>query len=301
MMLRTPALAALAVLVAAAPAAAEELRQLTPIYNGLVYPEGPIFDGKTLLFTDMKLGSVFRYDGAGHVTPVWSHPGCGPTALAPVPSGQWLVACHLTHELVFLDLHDLSAPKLIARAPFRRPNDMYPSPHGAYVSRSGEFSAGAPVTGEVWLVRASDNQQQVVRRLRYANGVAVTRDGKFLLVDEHLAHRVWRYPIQPDGSLAERTLAFDVEDVIGTRASPLDGPDGIEPARDGSFYVAIYGRGMILHVSANGVLIERFYADGYPRLTNMALTPDESGLYAVSSTADESAGALFYIDLKVHE
>lgn len=299
MMLRLPAVAALTLSMLVLPATAEPSRELTPIYAGLIYPEGPIFDGNTLLFTDMKLGSVLRYDGT-NVSPVWSDPDCGPTALAPLPSGRWLVACHLTHELVFLDLHDLAAPKLMARVPFRRPNDMYPSPNGAYVSRSGEFSASAPITGEVWLVRAPDDQQQVLRHVHYANGVAVTRDGKYLLVDEHLEHHVWRYPIKPDGSLDERTLAFDVEDVIGSHASPLDGPDGIEPARDGSFYVAIYGRGMILHVSANGVLIERFYADGYPKLTNMALTPDESGLYAVSSMADEHAGALFYIDLKAH-
>ena len=299
MMSRTSALVVLALFVLAQPAAAEDSRELTPIYTGLIYPEGPIFDGNTLLFTDMKLGSVLRLDGKT-VAPVWSDPNCGPTALAPLPSGQWLVACHLTHELVFLDLHDLTAPKQIARTPFRRPNDMYPSPKGAYVSRSGEFAVSAPITGEVWLVRAPDDQQQVLRNIHYANGVAVTRDGKDLLVDEHLAHHIWRYPIKADGSLGERTLAFDVETVIGSHASPLDGPDGIEPARDGSFYVAIYGRGMIRHVAANGQLIERFYADGYPKLTNMALTPDESGLYAVSSAADEHAGALFYIDLKAH-
>lgn len=298
-MLRRAAFTAVLNLCLTGAVVAEPSRALTPIYTGLVYPEGPIFDGPTLLFTDMKLGAVLQYDGHA-VSRVWSDPSCGPTALAPLHGSEWLIACHLTHELAFLDLHDLAAPKQLARTPFRRPNDMYAGAHGVYVSRSGEFAASAPITGEVWLVKAASDQQQVARRIHYANGVAVTRDGKFLLVDEHLEHRVWRYPINPDGTLGERTLAFDVESVIGDRASPLDGPDGIEPARDGSFYVAIYGRGMILHVAAGGTLIERFTANGYPKLTNMALTPDESGLYAVSSMADEQAGALFYVDLKAH-
>ena len=47
-----------------------------------------------------------------------------------------------------------------------------------------------------------------------------------------------------------------------------------------------------------GRLSERFTAENYPKLTNIALTPDERGLYAVSSTADERIGALFYIELK---
>ncbi len=297
MMFRLSAIAALTVLALGLSASAEPVRELKPIYNGLIYPEGPIFDGPILLFTDMKLGAVMQYDGK-RVTPVWSDPNCGPTALAPLPSGLWLAACHMTHELAFLDLHDLAAPKLVARTPFRRPNDMYAGKDGVYVSRSGEFDPRAQITGEVWLVRSPDLQQLVATHIHYANGVAVTRDGKYLLVDEHLEHHVWRYPIKPDGTLGDRTLAFDVETVIGPDASPLDGPDGIEPARDGSFYVAIYGRGMILHVAADGGLIERFTASAYPKLTNMALTPDESGLYAVSSMADEHAGALFYIELK---
>ena len=279
----------------AGPAAAEPVHVMTPVDTSLVYPEGTIFDGNVLLLADMKRGGIFRFNG-GSVSAVWRDDQCGPTSLAPLPSGLWLVACHLTHEVVFLDLSDLGAPREIARTPFRRPNDMYAGHDGVYVSRSGEFEPDAPITGEVWLVRTPADQRRVESGIHYANGVAVTHDGRYLLVCEHLEHRVWRYPIKAQGSLGERALAFDLTSVLPTLA-PLEGPDGIEPARDGSFYVAVYGRGMVLHVSAAGMLLERFTTPGYPKLTNIALTPGETGLYAVSSMADERAGAVFYIDL----
>ena len=286
-------------LAAASPAAAEPVHAMAPVYGGLIYPEGPIFDGNTLLLTDMKLGAVLRFEG-NSASPVWSDGRCGPTSLARLPSGLWLVACHLSHELAFLDLHDLNAAKLIARTPFRRPNDMYAGAAGVYVSRSGEFDPAAAITGEVWLVRTPDDQRRVESQIHYANGVTVTRDGRDLLVDEHLEHRVWRYPLQPDGSLGARSLAFDLAPVLGPGAEPLMGPDGIEPAADGSYFIAVYGAGMVLHVDRGGALIERFTTPGYPKLTNVALTPRESGLYAVSSMSDEHAGALFYVDLPRH-
>jgi len=286
-------------LAAASPAMAEPVHAMARVYGGLIYPEGPIFDGDTLLLTDMKLGAVLRF-ASNRASPVWSDDRCGPTALARLPSGLWLVACHLSHELVFLDLHDLTSAKLVARTPFRRPNDMYAGPHGVYVSRSGEFDPAAPITGEVWLVRSPTDQRRVESRIHYANGVAVTRDGRDLLVDEHLEHRVWRYPLQSDGSLGARTLAFDLAPVLRPGAPPLTGPDGIEPAADGSYYIAAYDAGMVLHVDRGGMLIERFTTPGYPKLTNIALTPGETGLYAVSSLSGEQAGALFYVDLPGH-
>lgn len=268
----------------------------SPVYTNLTYPEGTVFDGNALMFTDMKRGLVFRMTG-GTPQPIWTDTRCGPTALAKLPSGQWLLACHLSHELVFLDLTNPMAPTVIARRPFRRPNDMYAWHLGVYVTRSGEFSRSAPVRGEVWLVKGPDDMRRVADGIHYANGVAVTRDDRFLLVSEHLERRVWRYPILPTGDLGERVPAFTFS-ATGT-ALALAGPDGIEPAPDGSFFVAIYWTGEVLRISPAGTVTGTVLTSGgYAKVTNIALTPDGHGLYAVASSEDETKGALTYVKLQ---
>jgi sugar lactone lactonase YvrE len=267
---------------------------IAPIYTDLVYPEGLVFDGKILMFTDMKLGAVLRMVG-GTPTPIWRDARCGPTSLAKLPSGLWLVACHLSSELVVLDLTFDTTPKVAARFRFSRPNDMYAGPHGVYVSRSGEFSRSALSTGEVWLVRGPYEMRRVASRIRYANGVAVTRDRHGLLVSEHFEGRVLRYPILADGTLGARTVVYSgrVPD-----SGPLAGPDGIEPAPDGSFYVAWYWAGTILHIGGNGGVNWGLFTPGYRKVTNIALTPDGKGLYAVATNDDETKGALFFANLQ---
>ncbi|MGQ0740829.1 MAG: SMP-30/gluconolactonase/LRE family protein [Alphaproteobacteria bacterium] len=271
-------------------------REMTKIYDDLLYPEGPVFDGKNLLFADMLRGAILRYEPRS-VAPVFSDESCGPTSLARLPSGQWLAACHLAHEIVFFELRVARRPYLVARERLHRPNDMSAGAVGIYVSESGEFDPRAPVSGKVWLVQKHGVKRVVAEDLHYANGVAVTPDGRFLLVSEHLARRVWRYPIDADGSLGVRTLAFAFASSLG-QGEALTGPDGIEPARDGSFYVAVNGRAMVVHVSMSGNLLETFETSGYAYTTNVVLTPDETGLYAVANRrSPRPGGALFYVKL----
>lgn len=286
--------ATIAFALACAPAQA---REMAKIYDRLLYPEGPVFDGQNLLFADMLMGAIFLY-GKNSVTPVLSDDNCGPTSLAKLPSGHWLASCHMTHDIVFFDLRYPKPAYLIARERLPRPNDMSAGRAGVYVSESGEFDPAAPASGKIWLVTAPNKKQLVADNIHYANGVAVTADRSALLVSEHLAHRVWRYPIKSDGTLGMRSLAFDVSKALSGTIAPLTGPDGIEAAADGSFYVAINGRGMVVHVSGDGRPIETFETPGYPFTTNVALAPGGNGLYAVSNREEPSqAGALFYIDL----
>ncbi len=284
-------------LVIASLATGASAREMTKVYGQLLYPEGPVFEGKHLLFADILMGEILRYD-KDSATPIWSDDNCGPTSLAKLPSGLWLASCHLTHELVFLDFANVNSARLTARESLRRPNDMSAGPAGVYVSESGEFDPAALITGKIWLIKAPGEKQMVADNIHYANGVAVTFDGRALLVCEHLARRVWRYPILPNGTLGPRMLAFEVANALSGTIAPLTGPDGIEAAPDGSFYVAINGRGLVMHVSNDGRVIESFETPGYPFTTNVALAPGGEGLYAVSNRNDpRQAGALFYIDL----
>jgi sugar lactone lactonase YvrE len=270
---------------------------MTRLYDGLRYPEGPVFGDNGLLLADMLSGAIMRYRD-GTVTPVLRIERCGPTALARMASGHWLAACHLSHEIITVDFAPSRVPHVIARWSLRRPNDVAAGPAGVYVSESGEFDARAPATGKIWFVARPGRQRLVASGLRYANGVAVTNDHRHLLVCEHLARRVWRYPLEPDGALGARRLAFAFEPDEKVRAEPLTGPDGIEAAPDGSFYVAINGRGTVVHVSANGNVLERFETSGYAYTTNVVLTPGGKGLYAVANRrSPKQDGALFYTKL----
>ncbi len=86
---------------------------------------------------------------------------------------------------------------------------------GIYFSSSGSFAPGARATGAVLHVDASGRVRRLAEGIHYANGVAVTPDGKILYVSEHLGRRVLAFDIAatvrcPAGAPSSRSTTWSV-------------------------------------------------------------------------------------------
>jgi len=248
------------------------------------YPEGPLWSGDTLLYAEMRADRVSRLGHRGKET-YWSRRGCGPTSLAPYDSGT-LVLCHVGRSLVALGA-DGKEKRIWTRdsagREFQDPNDSYADKKGGvYFSDPGLFAAGTPGTGVVYYLASDGSVRRVAQGLRYPNGIYLDERTQTLFVDEHLARRVLRYRIGPDGGLTQRRVFADINALTAKVGDyPEAGPDGLEMGPDGNLYVCLYGEGRVLKLSPDGALLGQLKVRT-PYVTNIAFGPDRHA-YIVGS------------------
>lgn len=223
------------------------------------YPEGPLSQGDRLYFAEMGADRVSVVkDGARRA--LFTERGCGPTAIAPYGGDGYLVLCHLGRRAVAVSRSGKEIRRWDADADgntLMGPNDASADGRGGvYFSDPGVFSKKTEPHGRVLHLAADGVLRIVADALWYPNGVYVDDAIEQLYVSEHMAGRVVRFEIRPDGVLgasdtfvrsadAERSDRYD---------TPYEetGPDGLEIGPNGELYVVVYGEGRVLRFGRNG-------------------------------------------------
>ena len=213
------------------------------------YPEGLLWHGGRMLFTEMGADRVSIIDDTG-TREFWRDAGCGPTSIAPFGPSGFLVNCHLGRHVVEVSSRGVTGRRF-RTAPngehLRNPNaSVSDGQGGVFFSDSGEFSASAPATGRVHHLAAGGQMTEVVGGLRYANGVAFDSASRTLYVSEHLARRILTLRLDASQRAAASDVFADFSRHAAMRAfsNPMAGPDGIALA-PGVLAVAEYGEGRV--------------------------------------------------------
>lgn len=263
------------------------------------YPEGPLWRHGRLYYTDYANSrvTVWRH---GRERTFWEQDGCGASGLLPMPRGRLLVTCYDSNTVVVLDRRG-TLVRTIARdtagRPFLGPNDFARAPRGGiYFSASGVYDVDAPVQGKVYHLARDGRIREVAANLHYSNGLAVTPDGRHLLVAEMLANRVLSYRIRADGSLGERRVFADMRELTPgpPPTDPYTGPDGLKIGPDRRVYIAQNGTGRVVVTDLRGRFVR---APRVPAkyVTNVALGPGRV-LYvtaAFDANAEPYPGAVY--------
>ena len=280
-------------------APAGDFPRLITVNPTSAYPEGPAVVDGVLYYAEMGNDRVMRYDGETNAE-IWSREGCGPTAVAPVRDGSLAVLCH-REEIVARISRDGALLDTIERdvdgRAFSNPNAaVSDGKGGVYFSSSGSFSPEARATGAVLHLDASGTLRRRAEGIHYANGVAVTPDGRTLYVSEHLSRRVLAFDIGNDGALSGRRTFVVLDDLVGAdpERSWEVGPDGLAVDRDGNVVIAEYGAGRLLVVGKDGTLLgavpvpERY-------VTASAFNAEQSRLFitAPASLISPNSGAVY--------
>ncbi|MBU6408320.1 MAG: SMP-30/gluconolactonase/LRE family protein [Alphaproteobacteria bacterium] len=284
--------------------AASAVDPIVQFPHTLSYPEGPLLTEGFLMVSEMGADRVsfipldWRVSSAR--TFAFSLPGCGPTALAPYGEG-FVVLCHLSGDLAVVDAEGTEQRRIGAfdGVALRNPNDGASDLHGGvYFSDPGDFYRPRQPVGRVVWLDPQGRLHPVASGLNYPNGVyVVEEDGQRLAyVSEHFSRRVLRYPINEDGSFGPMTVwAVIPEQGAGARFTyDQAGPDGLERAANGAWYVAIYGEGRVVRLDAEGRITGQIETP-FQYVTNVAAAPD--GLYVVGPFIHDrgpfQGGALF--------
>jgi gluconolactonase len=242
------------------------------------YPEGPLWRDGKLLYVEYAGPGIKRWDGK-HASPYWSGEHCGASGLISYRRNHVLVACYDANQIVELDdagKQIRAIDKDSAGKPFIGPNDFTADRAGGiYLSASGVYDLKAPISGTILYLSPAGTLVEVANLIHYSNGLALSKDGKSLLVSEMLAGRILSFPVNPDGTLGPRTVWARLQDLAAPtpHADAYNGPDGFKLGPDGNYYIAQNGSGRVLVVNDAKKLV-RIITVPTPYVTNMNFGAD---------------------------
>jgi len=101
----------------------------------------------------------------------------------------------------------------------------------------------------IYRIGADGVPQRVADGFLYANGLAITPDGKWMGVAESFGHRLWRLPIRADGTLGERELVVEFDETHR--------PDGLCSDAEGALWTANATSREVVRCTLEGEITDR--------------------------------------------
>lgn len=213
--------------------------------GGFQFTEGPVWhkDGY-LLFSDIPANKIMKWAPDGQVTTFREDSG-GANGLTFDPQGR-LIACEHGNRRVSITAADgtiTAAAETCQGKKFNSPNDCAVRSDGTIFFTDPDYGLGGrPREVEVkGVYRVTPGGETVLLAGDFdkPNGIAFSPDEKILYVADTAQSHVRAFDVEPDGSLKNSQVLFEVEY-----------PDGMKVDTQGNLYIA----------SRNG--IEIFNAEG---------------------------------------
>jgi sugar lactone lactonase YvrE len=216
--------------------------------DGIVFGESPRWRDGQLWVSDWGAGRIFSVaaDGPPAVeVEVASFPLC----FDFLPDGRLLIVSSAERRLLRREPDGSLLPHADLAPISTKPwNDIVVDARGnAYVNSIGfDFPGGDFAPGIVVLVTADGDVSTVGEDLGFPNGMAITADGRTLIVAESYAEQLTAYDIAADGALSRRRV---------WASTPGDHPDGICLDAGGAAWYADVGNQHCVRVSEGGEVL----------------------------------------------
>jgi len=272
--------------------------QIEKLAEGFRFTEGPVWTDGGLLFSDPNANRIYRWTETNGLTVAQEHSGYtgddiaeytqpGSNGLAIDPAGRLTINQHGNRRVIRAE-RDGTITVLADRFEGRRlnsPNDLVYKSDGALYFTDPPF--GLPNTYDdrrkelpfsgVFRV-ANGYVSLLTTDLKGPNGLAFSPDERFLYVDNWDEHAkiIKRYEVQPDGTLTNGVVFFDM-----TAAPGAEALDGMKIDELGNLYVS--GPGGLWIISPDGTHIGTIAGPELP--ANMAWgDADRRTLYLAART-----------------
>ncbi|HOK76971.1 MAG TPA: SMP-30/gluconolactonase/LRE family protein [Verrucomicrobiota bacterium] len=216
------------------------------------FTEGPTCDSAgNVFFTDQPNNRILKWSVDGKLT-TFMQPAGRANGMCFDSAGN-LIACADEKTELWSIAPDMKVTVLVREyqgKALNGPNDVWVRPDGGlyftdpFYKRPWWQHDKMPQDGQHVYFLSADRRKfvRVVDSLKQPNGIIGTPDGKTLYVADIGAGKTYKFDIQPDGTLANKTLFCEL------------GSDGMTIDADGNLYLT--GRGVIVF-NKDGVKIEQ--------------------------------------------
>jgi sugar lactone lactonase YvrE len=256
-------------------------RKATVLVDGLAFPESPRWHAGKLWYVDLPRHSLRQVDldGRDELIEEFDH---RPSAVEFLPDGTPLVAFADTLQVIRLSDHSLYADLSYLRtvgAPFHELLDMVVDGRGRLfiscampgrdLSRPGEDLGDA-----IAVVQPGGEVRVATDGVYSPNGLAITPDGRRLVVAEPLLSRLAAYSITGDGSLSDRQVFAKLDGSV---------PDGICADAEGAIWASGLYSGRAVRVHEGGTVSDSVtVGDGRLTIATMLGGSDRHHLFIAS-------------------
>lgn len=270
--------------------------------GGFSWTEGPLYiaDGDYVLFSDIPANSVMKWKEGQGITS-YLHPSgyTGDTSKGPknepgsngliLDKNGKLVLCQHGDRRIARMKSAIGEPKPQYETVADKYNGKrFNSPNDAVYHTNGNLYLTDPSYGledgekdkareldihGVFLVRPNGKVELVTSEFKWPNGIALTPDGKSLLVGHSDPdNKIWmKYDLNDKGLVANKSVFYKV----GSDEKSEGGPDGMKISRNGYLYAS--GPGGVWIFNPAGKPVARIYTG--QATSNTALSADEKMLY----------------------
>jgi len=214
---------------------------LTLLASGLQFGEGPAADALgNVFFSDVLADTIYAWSLTGQLSVFRTNSG-GANGLFFDAAGN-LVACEGDNGRV-VSIGPGGTVTVLANQynglRFNAPNDLWIDPQGGIYFTDPVFWNPLVQDGEhVYYVSPSGTATRVISDMTKPNGLIGTADGTALYVSDYGAGRTYRYTINSNGTLSNKTLLVAV------------GSDGMELDEEGNVYLTTDTNGVVAYNSA---------------------------------------------------
>jgi gluconolactonase len=230
--------------------------------------EGPSFDrAGDLYVTDIPHGRVFRIDRQGDWSLVVEYDGW-PNGLKIAADGT----IHITDYKRGLMKLDPATGAVtphythIRSESFKGLNDLIIASNGdIYFTDQGQTGMQDP-TGRVFRLSHDGRIEKLIDTAPSPNGIALSRDEKWLYVAMTRACQIWRMPVSRDGIVGKAN-------VFAHTPGGTSGPDGIAVDSEDGLVFANPGHGCVWRVDRHGVPTHKIESCAGRTITNLAFDP----------------------------
>ena len=227
------------------------MREVRTIVDGLVFAEGPRWHEDALHISDMHGQRVLRIGDDGSVT-TEAEIDDMTSGLGWLPDGRLLVVSMAARKIMRResDGRMVEHADLSEIATFHC-NDMIVGTDGtAYVGNFGFslFPMCDPCTAAVARVTPAGQASVGAANLWFPNGLAITGDGRTLIVAESAGFCLRAFAISADGTLSDRRVWAQLE--------TGHAPDGICLDEEGAAWIAVPHLNKFIRVREGGELLE---------------------------------------------
>jgi gluconolactonase len=180
--------------------------------------------------------------------------------------GMLFVADYTGHNILRIDPATRQISVFAHEPTMNQPNDLAMAADGTLWASDPNWKNG---TGQIWRISKEGKVTRAATGMGTTNGIELSRDGKYLYVNESVQRNVWRFRVGRDGTLTQKKLLIQFTDFA---------MDGMRMDRRGNLLISRHGKGTVAMVSPKGKMIREIAVLG-SKPSNVALSADGRTVY----------------------